>query len=1145
MPEIKVNITFDIDGTDKFQGVFKKPYKDLESLDNALKKVAGGVGKISVEGQKIKLSADVKQAASYAEKYVASLIKAKGLTGRKGALMYSGIQGAVKRDETGTWGMKGKQTVRKTEAFGGQGQLAFAEELRKHINNTYLEINRKFKTALSKIPAEVDSAGFATSMSKELRTSQAMILSQYRKAVQGAEGMTGEAGNNIRQLIRELHTKIVGGIQSFVGRAGASQAGAENLGNKISDFRQRFATEIDMVAKATGGKLPESVTKIKAAYDQFLATKEQEINEERRKGALTRANASEYMDTLKRVHGEMLSAVRSTATQEIASRKALGKSAATDYKVDTYFQDSLNGVFQKVAKITTGIRIDPEIAGRLGTELNARLLAVQREMVVAYDRLKANAGGIADAGVEADIKTKIRDSLNRAVQPFVDSVKQVGTQQDMGRSLSEAFLQMRFKIANSIAMASKAFEGGTPAGMTKIRENLGVMLAGLEETSTGLAATGKLTKTQMMEIKARADLWMSEAIAGINKISTEHKKGLQEATNAAKKSANEQIRLENYIANEKYRMASLIQKTINRQIASARLEYASANMLKKPVIAKSISSLQQMLRELTMEVEKAAPKTKEEVKRMVESINNKLLGGVTDVKMKKVQAPGTAIGGMLFNRATVQSFAAVMGHMMTQVGDQIVKMAESTRLKGQLTSGVSDLFMSAFMTSKFLIFNEIAKIGAGVVEIFINILTELPRQLMELVGGFISSIGGALKAGLATSMWLALTAGASAAAAGVTAGLSVVVGIVTGALLLIQALLKGLGNFISSFLSSLLQAIYSVIKAGVMIISSIVKGLVETVKGLMNGLYEGLKSATAAFMEFMKASWSALGAFVKQSIQEYASQVEFATRAYKETVGIAGQSIEAFQKLMLSLRTGFAFKKEDAGEAVFDIISSGFRDIAEAQKLVAASGTLAVASTSSLSTSVNAMITAWQNFSGSGETVDSIMKSINGAVVLGRMTMEEFGTSLKSVMGLASRLGLTFADTVGSLAMMTRVFGRGSIEESTKYFNRFLEAIYMPSTRASKSVAGLGVNVEKLSKGSMRQGIFEIVEKLKDMDLKDVNKIFTTIQSRRAWLGLTKDVEQFKKLLEEMGPVSQGVGWQLQQMMETPERMLGRLRESF
>ena len=495
---------------------------------------------------------------------------------------------------------------------------------------------------------------------------------------------------------------------------------------------------------------------------------------------------------------------------------------------------------------------------------------------------------------------------------------------------------------------------------------------------------------------------------------------------------------------------------------------------------------------------------------------------------------------MLTSTSNLRTLGGVAGAGLLQLGNGLSQAITSSHMKGQVAGAFSNLITTGLMASWYNVVAEVANIFGRIGEVILEAFMEPIRLIGKLLAGAMKGIGTFLiSAGLVMATTIATSFGIPVAGV-VTA---VVGGIVAMSYAIMQVLSE-LIESIKSLLGAVMSIVGSIMKIGLMVIVGIVKSFVSIVKGALEAMYGSFKEIFNASLEIAKTSFDMLIKVTRESMVEFANVIEIASRAYKETIPNVGQSVDAFARSMIGLRSQFGFKGQDVGESFFDVVSSGFRNISEAEAMVTASSKLALMSTSDLMTATNAVITVMQNYGKTGLTLDSIIKSIASGSTLGRFTFGELGNSLKSVIGISSRAGVAFDDVMMSLSMLTRTFGRGSIEESTKYLGRFFEAIAMPGTQGRKELEKLGMSFQGMNSAAPTfKNFMGLIKQMSTWSFDNVRKVFTTIQSRRAWMGLTQDIDNYGQLVKDNVEIQANAWQQLELMMNTPIRQYAILTE--
>ncbi len=852
--------------------------------------------------------------------------------------------------------------------------------------------------------------------------------------------------------------------------------------------------------------------------------------------------------------GEVIETVVANVQRRFASSTGKGITQ------DTFFaqiRDSMKEMQTKAVNSVRKVMADMNVSDTKGMQEG-----VKKKIQEVYDKLGRDLQALSTTGkftrpnVNALLDTA-RTDANIGAKGFIKSEATRGKVPSLKSALDEGAQKMLTQF-NQIF---QAFAGNNElVGKAKeIRDTMVSKFAKIRADLQKLHDSGTINPKDFDKLKERLAIVQKQAneeVKNLNKsgnaVLKEKKRAERESARAKEKAAREVARLDKMNARKEEQMASKkaqaldsVKNMVHNNIQKLRAEARTAGRLKSMSIKPLAQDLRNVLNGAKAKIKST---TATDIDALVESLaeitrgaRREVAGKVNQRKKGKMYALGEAM-----NVHTMRGGAGVAGIGLQQMGAQIEKVVSASHTKGRVASGMKDLMTSAMYSSGRMMMIEFSNILGQMADMLVELVTEIPRLIGSALAGILKGIGAMAMKGLATAL-ITSSKILMTAFGGIMTG---IMGLITtmgvGIFFALSSIIKDITQMIQNLLSSIMSLIMSVMKLGIQIVTMAIKSTFKIISGLFKGLIGGLKAMFTSFVETVKKGVAILKKLIEASLSEYIKMTEYATRAFKETVGVAGQSVQKFQTLIGGLRGTFGFDTDDVGEAVFDVVSSGYRDVAKAKEISANASMLAVAAESDLKTSTNAMITALQNFNMQGETTETIMRTLASATTLGRMTMGELGNSMKSVMGLASRAGLTFKETMLSLSMMTRVFGRGSIEEGTRFFNRFIESIAMPSSKARKQLEALGISMEGIGKsGRAVEDIFSLVDKMKNLELKDVRKVFTTIQSRRAWLALTKDVDQFKSMLGDFGTVSRNVEFQFKQMFNTPGRLIKRLQQSF
>lgn len=926
---------------------------------------------------------------------------------------------------------------------------------------------------------------------------------------------------------------MVGGTNKFKGMFDHEIKSLDHMIKKFDDLSKKQLTKGGKPTRTAGGfaLTPDIKEAASAVRDYMMSIRENNKGVKDMDGHIKSVTAS-----LKSLGGQVQATKLAHSKLRANPEKDVGKTQRQlwiDLKenLEKARMTALTSAKETIAKVGKGID-----AGKVSKEFRTSIESAYSE-AIRRARLALKAGQLTNIRA-SEIRGEARAGAGLAKHGFRQDVSGMKTTAGKLGKLGEQADVAKQRIIEQFDMIKKAFGPEMSKKASTIKDQFIKATESILKDIT-IAKTKGTLKPEMID----------KASKEMKEVQKQKLNQLKAEKAMVMKSTREAKSAETAVANARRNTSKQISSMISSQIDALKMEKIGRGKGFQKHVDKYIQKHRDLLTGVSKQIDEALSnskgKTKAEVQKMMDNILTGAKSAFSGIKREKAGSKRELLG-KAFSKQNLAIAGGVAGAGLINIGGAMEKAITSSHTKGRVASAMSDMMMSAFMVTSMTIFREVTNIIGQTVDIMVESILEIPRMLASVIAGMTKSLGIMLEKGLIIAFVGGFTAVAGAIGAPMTAGLSVVVALVVGAFLTLKTIFEEGLNFISGIMKAIMSVIGSVIKLIISTVSILVKSLVKSVMALIKGLFTSLKEAFASFMEFVKKGMSTLVSLVKASIQEFATVTEFATRAFKETVGVAGQSLRQFQTLISGLRATFGFTKEDVGEAVFDIVSSGFRNVAKAKEISASASMLAIAAESDLKTSTNALITALQNFDMQGETSTSIMKTLASATTLGRMTMGELGNAMKSVMGLASRANVTFKDTMLSLSMMTRVFGRGSIEQGTRFFNRFLESIAMPRSQGRKQLEALGISMEGVGKKAhFVDDVVGIVKKMEHLDLKDVRKVFSTIQSRRAWLALTKDVKQFQMMMKDFDVISKNVKWQFEQMFNTPQRLIKRLQESF
>lgn len=193
----------------------------------------------------------------------------------------------------------------------------------------------------------------------------------------------------------------------------------------------------------------------------------------------------------------------------------------------------------------------------------------------------------------------------------------------------------------------------------------------------------------------------------------------------------------------------------------------------------------------------------------------------------------------------------------------------------------------------------------------------------------------------------------------------------------------------------------------------------------------------------------------------------------------------------------------EAAKGMYQIVSSGF-DGADAMKVLQASLTAATAGltdTDTAARSVLAVLNAYGQSAGDAKDVSDILfQTVN----LGIGTFEELAAAVGDVVGVASQVGVPFADVAAAMAAATRS-GQTFADASTGV-NRIIQDLLTPTAQMTEILRSMGyVSGQAALQGLGFQGVMEGIRSRVGQNAGAYVTLFSRIDSVKTGLALAAD----------------------------------------
>jgi len=184
-------------------------------------------------------------------------------------------------------------------------------------------------------------------------------------------------------------------------------------------------------------------------------------------------------------------------------------------------------------------------------------------------------------------------------------------------------------------------------------------------------------------------------------------------------------------------------------------------------------------------------------------------------------------------------------------------------------------------------------------------------------------------------------------------------------------------------------------------------------------------------------------------------------------------------------------------DGLYQTISAGITDTAEAQNFLAIATKAAVGGSAELSTVILAGTKAIAAFGLSVDDTERVMDAFAGTVKAGQTTMGELAAAFPNVAGMAGQAGMSIEETLGTFAGLTKVLA--SSEETATALSATIRGFIKPTTDMKDAVSELGY--ESSTTMVKELGLNEALKQLNenvDGDTEALAKLFPNVRALKA-----------------------------------------------
>jgi TP901 family phage tail tape measure protein len=220
-------------------------------------------------------------------------------------------------------------------------------------------------------------------------------------------------------------------------------------------------------------------------------------------------------------------------------------------------------------------------------------------------------------------------------------------------------------------------------------------------------------------------------------------------------------------------------------------------------------------------------------------------------------------------------------------------------------------------------------------------------------------------------------------------------------------------------------------------------------------------------------------------------------------VGLSKAETDDLEAAALALGPAFGTSANEAAEALFFITSAGLRG-ADATGVLEAAAKGAAIGLGDMSALANAATASMNTYGPSVLSGTEAVDALAEAVRLGQFAPEELAASLGRVIPIAAELGISFQETTGLIAGLTR--GGLNASEAVTGVRGAMQAFIKPTEEAKKMMEQYGLSSEEVAQGIEKDGFLATLIKLRGAfgdNEEDFTRVIGSIEGLSAVLSLT------------------------------------------
>jgi TP901 family phage tail tape measure protein len=254
--------------------------------------------------------------------------------------------------------------------------------------------------------------------------------------------------------------------------------------------------------------------------------------------------------------------------------------------------------------------------------------------------------------------------------------------------------------------------------------------------------------------------------------------------------------------------------------------------------------------------------------------------------------------------------------------------------------------------------------------------------------------------------------------------------------------------------------------------------------------------------------------------------------------------ITALSDSVKALARDFGGPASAQARALYQIISAGATNAADANRILAQSNRLAIAGVSDLQTAADGITSVLNAYGLAASDAESVSDSLFAAVRAGKTTVDELGASIGQVAPIAATAGVEFDELAATIATLTQ--GGVATAKAVTQIRAVLSSVIKPTQDAKDAADELGINFSLAAVRSQGLAGFlaEVAEKAGDND-EALSRLFGSVEGLQAVFSLVgQQAGNFERNLASVADAAGATQAAFEKIDDTPAQRLARFSAS-